>query len=146
MTYPPFSGRYGVRSSLPFATTSPDSRQSTCRRQGYGKFGFANRLELGSRPGFGRRLFTRSREINHLNFFLPTKGIVTSMPKPPFLLYVSLKNADRLCFLAYARTDLEGSSRRGLADATVLNPSGGIREKPRLPANSATNESITACQ
>ena len=51
--------------------------------------------------------------------------------------------ADRLYFLAYAKTDLEGSSRRGLTEATVLNPSGGIKEKPLLLANSATNESIT---
>ena len=92
MTYPPFSGRYGVRSSFPFATTSLDSRQSTCRRQWCGWLGSASRLELGSRPGFGRRLFTWSRKINHLNFFLPTRGIVTSMPKPPSLLCVPLKN------------------------------------------------------
>ena len=54
--------------------------------------GFASRLELGSRPGFGRCLFTRSRKVNHFNFFLPTRGIVTGMPKPPSLLCVPLKN------------------------------------------------------
>jgi len=53
--------------------------------------------------------------------------------------------ADRLYFLTYSKTDLEGSSRRGLIEATMLNLSGGIRKKPRLPVNSATNESITAC-
>ena len=31
ITYPLFNGRYGVRSSFPFATTSPDSRQKIGR-------------------------------------------------------------------------------------------------------------------
>ena len=92
ITYPPLSGRYGVRSSFPFATTSPTSRQSTCRRQWCSRLGFASRLGLGSRLGFGRRLFARNRKINYLNFFLPTRGIVASMPKLSFLLCVPFKN------------------------------------------------------
>ena len=92
ITYPPFSGRYGVRSSFPFATTSPASRQSTCRRQWCSRLGFASRLGFGSKLGFGRRLFARNRKINYLNFFLPTRGIVASMPKPSFLLCVPFKN------------------------------------------------------
>ena len=92
ITYPPFSGRYGVRSSFPFATTSPASRRSTCRRQWCSRLGFASRLGFSSRLGFGRRLFARNRKINYLNFFLPTRGIVASMPKPPFLLCVPFEN------------------------------------------------------
>ena len=50
--------------------------------------------------------------------------------------------ADRLCFLAYANTDLKGRSNRGLAEIIALSLSGGIR----LPNNSFSNEVITACQ
>ena len=92
ITYPPFIGRYGVRSSFPFATTSPASQQNTCRRQWCGRLGSASRLGLGSRLRFGRRLFARNRKINYFNFFLLTRGIVASMPKPPFLLCVPLEN------------------------------------------------------
>ena len=86
IAYPPFSGRYGVRSSFPFATTSPTSRQSAYRRQWCGKLGFVGRL------GFGRRFLARYREIDYLNFFLPTRGIVASVPEPSFLLCVPFKN------------------------------------------------------
>ena len=54
--------------------------------------------------------------------------------------------ANQLYFLAYANTDLKGRSNRGLAEMTVLSPSRGIREKPRLPINSCSNEVIIACQ
>ena len=54
--------------------------------------------------------------------------------------------ADRLYFLAYATTDLEGRSSRGLAEMTALSSLGGIKEKPRLPTNSCSNEVITAYQ
>jgi len=56
------------------------------------------------------------------------------------------KMADPFCFLAYAYTDLEGMSNQGLAEITILSPLRGIREKPRLPTNSCSNEVITACQ
>ena len=54
--------------------------------------------------------------------------------------------ADRLCFRAYANTDLEGRSNRGLAEMTTLSLLGGIREKLRLPISYFANEVITACQ
>ena len=86
ITYPPFSGRSGVRSSFPFATTSPASQRSTCKRQWCGRLGLAGRL------GFGRRFLTRYREIDYLNFFLLTRGIVASVPEPSFLLCVPFKD------------------------------------------------------
>ena len=86
ITYPPFSGRYGVRSSFPFATTSPANQRSTCRRQWCGRLGFAGRL------GFGRRFLARYRDVDYCNFFLPTRGIVTSVPEPSFLLCVPFKD------------------------------------------------------
>ncbi|KAL4602421.1 hypothetical protein ACB092_10G052200 [Castanea dentata] len=54
--------------------------------------------------------------------------------------------ADRLYFLVYANTDLEGRSNRGLAKTIAPSPSGGIRENPRLLNNSFSNEVITVCQ
>ena len=54
ITYPPFSGRYGVRSSFPFATTSPASQRSTYRRQWCGRLGFAGKLGFGSLLGTER--------------------------------------------------------------------------------------------
>ena len=86
ITYPPFSGRYGVRSSFSFATTSSASQRSTCRRQWCGKFGFAGKL------GFGRRFLDRCGDVYYSYSFLPTRGIVTSMPEPSFLLCVPFKN------------------------------------------------------
>ena len=54
--------------------------------------------------------------------------------------------ANRLCFLAFATTDLVGRSNRGLAEMIAWRPLGGMREKSRLPNNFYPNEVITACQ
>ena len=86
IAYPPFSGRYGVRSSFSFATTSSASQRSTCRRQWCDRLGFAGRL------GFGRRFLARYRDVNYFNSFLPTRGIVANVPKPSFLLCVPFEN------------------------------------------------------
>ena len=81
-----------------------------------------------------------------LAFFSQPKGQSPVCQYHPFFSSSHSKMADRFCFLAYANKDLEGRSDRGLGETTMLSPSGGMREKPRLPANSCSNEVITACQ
>ena len=81
-----------------------------------------------------------------LTFFSQPEGYSPACQYHPFFSSSHSKMADGFCFLVYANIDLEGRSKRGLAEITILSPSGGIREKLRLPTNSCSNEVITACQ
>ena len=74
ITYPPFSGRYKVRSSFPFATTSSASQRSTCRRQWCSRLGFASRLGFGSRLGLAGAFLLGTRRLITLTFFSQLGG------------------------------------------------------------------------
>ena len=81
-----------------------------------------------------------------LTFFSQPGGQTLMCQYHPFFSSSHSKMVNQFYFLAYASTDLEGRSNRGLGETTILSPSGGMREKPRLPTNSCSNEVITACQ
>ena len=74
-----------------------------------------------------------------LTFFSQPGGYSLVCQYHPFFFSSHSKMADGFCFLVYVNTNLEGKSK-------LLSPSGGIREKLRLPTNSCSNEVITACQ
>ena len=65
-----------------------------------------------------------------LTFFSQPRGYLTACQYHLFFSSSHLKMADEFCFLVHANTDLEDKSQRGLAEITILSPSGGIREKP----------------
>ena len=86
MTYPPLSGKRKMRSCLAFVASSLTSKGSICRRPRSNKLGLTSRLRLGW------TFLTRCRNICYCNFFLPTERIIASMPIPPFVLLIPLKD------------------------------------------------------
>ena len=65
-----------------------------------------------------------------LTFFSQPRGYLPACQYHLFFSSSHLKMADEFCFLVHANTNLEDKSKRGLAEITILSPSGGIREKP----------------
>ena len=118
----------------------------------------------------GRTLLQyRWKEVHDFHFPLLTCGILTCIPEPPLLLFVPLKYArtillripvyqnqpcysschsdmpELFCFLAYAITDLMGTSKYGFRESKAYF-SLPMSEKPRLPMISSQKEVITAYQ
>ena len=59
-----------------------------------------------------------------LTFFSQPRGYSPVCQYHPFFSSSHSKMVDEFCFLAYANTDLEGRSNRGLTEITIPSPSG----------------------
>ena len=81
-----------------------------------------------------------------LTFFSQPVGYSPTYKYHPFSFTCHSNIANRLYFLAYATTYLVESNNREFTEMMAWRPSKGMRENPRLPNNSCSNEVTIACQ
>ena len=91
VTYSSLSSR--MRSCLSFTASCFASKGSICRWSRSSRLGLTSRLKLG------RTFLTRCRNVCHFNLLLPIWRIFTSVPIPPFFLFVPFEDGRWVLFL-----------------------------------------------